>query len=79
VDQRVDERVLVVERRARRLDQLADNLAALDVTLPEEAVRRLDEASAITLGFPHDFIESLQGFVYGSVVESVDRRRLGTR
>lgn len=59
---------------ARRLDQLTDNLAAADRVLPDDAVRRLDEASAIPLGFPHDFIASTAGFVYGEVGERVDRR-----
>lgn len=39
---------------ARRLDQLTDNLAATELVLPEDAVRRLDELSAIELGFPHE-------------------------
>ena len=41
---------------ASRLDQLTDDLAAPDVTLPDEALGRLDRASAIDLGFPLDFI-----------------------
>ncbi|HZE32120.1 MAG TPA: aldo/keto reductase [Actinoallomurus sp.] len=56
---------------ARRLDQLTTNLAALDLRLPEEALGRLDEASAIELGFPHDFIESSREFVYGPVSRNV--------
>jgi aryl-alcohol dehydrogenase-like predicted oxidoreductase len=56
---------------ARRLDQLTTNLAALDLRLPEESLRRLDEASAIELGFPHDFIESSREFVYGPVSRNV--------
>jgi aryl-alcohol dehydrogenase-like predicted oxidoreductase len=56
---------------ARRLDQLTANLAALDLRLPEESLRRLDEASAIELGFPHDFIESSREFVYGPVSRDV--------
>jgi aryl-alcohol dehydrogenase-like predicted oxidoreductase len=40
---------------ARRLSQIRDNLGCLDVTLSEEQLRRLDEASRIELGFPHDF------------------------
>lgn len=61
---------------ARRLDQLADNLAALELALPEEAARRLDEVSAIDLGFPLSFIESPQGrgIVYGPVGDLTDRR-----
>ncbi|MFD1932373.1 MULTISPECIES: aldo/keto reductase [Nonomuraea] len=41
---------------ARDLKQLTDNLGAVDVVLPEEAVRRLESASTFELGFPGDFI-----------------------
>jgi diketogulonate reductase-like aldo/keto reductase len=59
---------------ARRLDQLAGNLAALQLSLPDEAVRRLDEVSAIELGFPYDSIESTRSIFYGPVSERTDRR-----
>jgi aryl-alcohol dehydrogenase-like predicted oxidoreductase len=58
---------------AKRLDQLLDNLAAVDIVLPEQALIRLDEVSAITRGFPADFIESSRDFVYGPVVERLAR------
>ncbi len=35
--------------------QLKDNLAALDVTLPKETITRIDEASEPYLPYPHDF------------------------
>jgi aryl-alcohol dehydrogenase-like predicted oxidoreductase len=41
---------------ARTLRQLEDNLGALDVRLSEEHRARLERASAIELGFPHDFL-----------------------
>ncbi len=44
----------------------------VDVVLPDDALRRLDEASAIELGFPHDFIGSTREFVYGPVGLRVD-------
>jgi aryl-alcohol dehydrogenase-like predicted oxidoreductase len=59
---------------ARRPDQLAANLAALDARLPDDALRRLDEVSAIELGFPHDFIGSTREFVYGQVSRDVVTR-----
>jgi aryl-alcohol dehydrogenase-like predicted oxidoreductase len=49
----------------RRLDQLTDNLASADLTLPDDAVDRLDKASAIHLGFPLDFLESTRRFAFG--------------
>jgi aryl-alcohol dehydrogenase-like predicted oxidoreductase len=39
---------------ARRLSQLQDNLASLDVTLSADQLKTLDEASRIELGFPYD-------------------------
>lgn len=41
---------------ARRTEQLADNLAALDFTLEPEHVAKLSEVSQMELGFPHDFL-----------------------
>jgi aryl-alcohol dehydrogenase-like predicted oxidoreductase len=40
---------------ARTPSQLADNLGALDVRIPDDALASLEEASAIQLGFPHEF------------------------
>jgi aryl-alcohol dehydrogenase-like predicted oxidoreductase len=56
---------------ARRLDQLSDTLAAADLRLPAEALVRLNKASEIELGFPHDFMESTRSFVYGPVGDKV--------
>jgi aryl-alcohol dehydrogenase-like predicted oxidoreductase len=52
---------------ARTTDQFTDNLASLSLELPQDAVARLNEASAIDVGFPQDFIESSKEFVYGPV------------
>jgi aryl-alcohol dehydrogenase-like predicted oxidoreductase len=60
---------------ARRLDQLVDNLGAVDCQLDAESLRRLDDASAISLGFPHDFIRDTASFVYGAAGELVITRR----
>ena len=43
---------------ARTLDQLEDNLGALDVTFTPEQRARLDQVSAVDLGFPHRFLRS---------------------
>ena len=42
---------------ATRLEQLEDNLKTIDLILPQEELRRLDEASAIDLGFPGKFFK----------------------
>ncbi len=39
---------------ARKLSQLQDNLASLELTLSTDQVKTLDEASAIELGFPYE-------------------------
>ncbi|HEY0793619.1 MAG TPA: aldo/keto reductase [Chthoniobacterales bacterium] len=43
---------------ARKLTQIEDNIRSLDVELSPEQLQRLDKASAVSLGFPHDFIGS---------------------
>jgi aryl-alcohol dehydrogenase-like predicted oxidoreductase len=47
--------------------QLAENVAALDLVLPAEAVRRLDDAVPFERGFPADFIAECEPspFVFG--------------
>jgi aryl-alcohol dehydrogenase-like predicted oxidoreductase len=51
---------------ARTREQLDDNLGCLEFELDASAKARLDEASAIQLGFPHDF---LQQFRRDSIVD----------
>jgi aryl-alcohol dehydrogenase-like predicted oxidoreductase len=59
---------------ARRLDQLDANLSILNLQLSEDQLRALGEASAIELGFPHDFLNMpmVQGFTFGGLRESID-------
>jgi aryl-alcohol dehydrogenase-like predicted oxidoreductase len=45
---------------ARTVEQLDDNLGALDLTLSPDQMKRLDEASRIDLGYPYDFISRIQ-------------------
>jgi len=54
---------------ARTVAQMEENLGCLEFELPPEEVRRLDEASAIELGFPHDFLrsESMKKLVFGDI------------
>jgi aryl-alcohol dehydrogenase-like predicted oxidoreductase len=62
---------------ARTASQLKDNLGCLEVTLDSEHLKRLDEASRIELGFPHDFFKSdlVRQLVYGGMRDSIDNRR----
>lgn len=63
---------------ARKLSQLQDNLAALDFLLSDEQLRRLDAASAIAPGFPHDFLtrEGVRQVIYGNTLPSIDNHRV---
>jgi aryl-alcohol dehydrogenase-like predicted oxidoreductase len=56
-----------------RPEQLKDNLGALDLTLPPEAVARLDAATDFELGFPADFIAECEPspFVFGNAATRV--------
>jgi aryl-alcohol dehydrogenase-like predicted oxidoreductase len=56
---------------ARTAGQLSDNLTCLDVNLPADALARLDEASHITRGFPHDFLASAD-FIFGGMSGQLD-------
>jgi len=58
---------------ARRVSQLQDNLASLELELTREQVSALDEASAIEMGFPHDFYENelVQTFRYGGLRDKI--------
>ena len=59
---------------ARKLSQLEDNLASLELKLSDAQVKTLDEASQIELGFPHDFFkrEMVRTFVYGGTRDLID-------
>ena len=52
---------------ARKVSQLQDNLASLDLELSAEQLKSLDEASRIELGFPYDLYntEMLRSMAYG--------------
>lgn len=47
---------LMLSIGARTVEQLRDNLGALQVTLDEGQQERLDAASRVRLGYPHDFL-----------------------
>lgn len=60
---------------ARRLSQLRDNLACLDFNLTGEHRQRLDNISAISLGFPHELLASqfVRDILLGGVAAQLDR------
>jgi aryl-alcohol dehydrogenase-like predicted oxidoreductase len=54
---------------ARKVSQLQDNLASLDLELSAEQLKSLDEASQVELGFPYDLYntEMLRSMAYGGM------------
>ncbi|UCH84485.1 MAG: aldo/keto reductase [Candidatus Latescibacterota bacterium] len=62
---------------ARNLAQLEDNLGALNVTLADDHLAQLDEASKVDLGFPHNFLSSdaIRDIVFGGTYGSIRNHR----
>src|SRR6202521_501410 len=58
---------------ARKLTQLQDNLASLDLQLLAQHLKTLDDASAIELGFPHDMFskEMPRAVCYGGLRDQI--------
>lgn len=57
----------------RKISQLQDNLAALEVKLSSDQLRLLDQVSAVPLGFPHEFyqVEMVRNFIYGGMRDRI--------
>jgi aryl-alcohol dehydrogenase-like predicted oxidoreductase len=62
---------------ARTLSQLEDNLGALEVELGDDARARLEQASTVALGFPHEVLSrpSTMASVFGDTKVSPRRPR----
>jgi len=58
---------------ARKLSQLQDNLASLELTLSADQLRTLDEASRIEHGFPYSIyaLESARSTMYGGLRDQI--------
>jgi len=61
---------------ATKVDQLKDNLKTIDLTLTADHLKRLDEASAIKLGFPGDFFneDAVKVNSFGGFYDKVEKR-----
>ncbi len=61
----------------RQLSQIKDNLACVEITLSSEQLKRLNAASKIELGFPHDFIGSdyVRNLMFGGTYDAIDNPR----
>jgi aryl-alcohol dehydrogenase-like predicted oxidoreductase len=66
---------------ARSEAQLRDNLGALELELPEEALARLSTATGFDVGFPRSFLESdhVRGLIFGDTFELIDDHRAPSR
>ncbi|MFT4053638.1 MAG: aldo/keto reductase [Novosphingobium sp.] len=62
---------------ARTLKQLRENLGCLDVTLSPDQVARLDAVSAVSLGSPHEMLDSayMRGISTGGAFDRLDNHR----
>lgn len=62
---------------ARKVSQIEDTMKGAHLEIPSELIRKLDDVSAVDLGFPHDFLQSdgVRNMVRGEEA----RKRLKTR
>lgn len=60
---------------ARRLEQAEENLRCLKTELADEHMARLEKASRISLGYPHDFLARVKPFVFGGTYDLIDNHR----
>lgn len=63
---------------ARKQAQYLDNMAALELVLTEDQLDRLDDASAIDMGFPGEFFrkDMVRGLAYGGAYSLIDHPAL---
>jgi aryl-alcohol dehydrogenase-like predicted oxidoreductase len=60
---------------ARSAEQMTDNLSILDIELSNEVMTELDQVSSIELGFPHDFLKTVERIVYGDQLSKIQPRQ----
>ncbi len=62
---------------ATKLSQLEDNLKTVDVTLSDEHIKKLNDASAIELGFPGEFFreDAVKMNTFGGFYDRVEKRQ----
>ena len=63
---------------ARKANQLEDSLKAIEVEIRTETMKKLDEASAIELGFPHDFLsqKGIDENLFGGIRDKILNHRI---
>jgi aryl-alcohol dehydrogenase-like predicted oxidoreductase len=67
--------VIVPILGAKTLAQLKDNVGCLDFTLEPPQLERLDAASRVELGFPHEFLVRARPYVFGKTFPLIDNHR----
>lgn len=62
---------------ARTEEQIKENLGSLEFELTKSQMKKLDEASGIELGFPHEFLkgEFIRKLIYGDKENLIDDHR----
>ncbi|MGP4019328.1 aldo/keto reductase [Saccharopolyspora sp. 5N708] len=61
------------------VEQLAENLGAVELALPDDAIAKLEAAAEFQLGFPGDFIAECEPhpFAFGDAATRLDSHRPG--
>jgi aryl-alcohol dehydrogenase-like predicted oxidoreductase len=59
---------------ATRVSQIEDSLKSTEFVIPELMMKRLDEVSKITMGYPHDFLNSdmQKGSSFGGTYDQIE-------
>ncbi|MGF1506936.1 MAG: aldo/keto reductase [Chloroflexi bacterium] len=62
---------------ARKVEQITDNLGALDFELTAEQMQELNSLSDFSLGFPRSFLESdnVRSLIFGQMYDRIDNHR----
>jgi aryl-alcohol dehydrogenase-like predicted oxidoreductase len=67
--------VIVPILGAKTVTQLRENLGCLDFSLGPDPLARLDAASKIDLGFPHEFLVQARSYIFGKTYPLIDDHR----
>ena len=60
---------------ARTTQQINENLGVLEISLSIEQMDRLNQASRIDIGYPHEYLCRTRSATYGGMFERIDRHR----
>jgi len=62
---------------ARKEEQIKDTLGAAEIVIPDEQLKKLDDASKIELGFPHEFFAAgyIKDLIFGGKFDDLENHR----